>query len=406
MAYENIRLRKPNFTVVDGYFYMIDDNVDSLIVKTDDGTQAFSYPLSTVIGNEVTSLEYDGRNFWSLETSATNQVTIRQWYLNNYLCSLRKTIVLYNAGVHHYQSSAFTVEHYHRTFTNGESGGSTIRVINTGMASGNILTLGPNSAGQIEEVTIDSVGTGNVTIVGTISNTYAANDPISFYKNIWLFNNYSGTSLGGALYKIDPYTSSYTTHSGGGDYNEINACTFYDMSYVDAGWGDAICYVKGTMMIFANPNDLSSNYGSMAMDNLNADQINTISIYDVAIYGANVYRLQTQATYYDVTYTFTGSSYNYQLSTLDPFVTSISLRAEPAIIPANGVNVSDITAVVKDQFLKPIVGRTVTFTEDDPVGTMTAGTDDTDGYGVATSGYNAGTAAREVKITATVQQSS
>ncbi|GAG89303.1 unnamed protein product, partial [marine sediment metagenome] len=45
MAYENIRLKEPNFTVVDGYYYMMDNDTDSLIVKTDDGTQAYSYPL-------------------------------------------------------------------------------------------------------------------------------------------------------------------------------------------------------------------------------------------------------------------------------------------------------------------------------------------------------------------------
>ena len=37
MAYENIKLRKRNVAVVDGYFYMMDEDVDALIVKTDDG---------------------------------------------------------------------------------------------------------------------------------------------------------------------------------------------------------------------------------------------------------------------------------------------------------------------------------------------------------------------------------
>ena len=37
MAYENIVLRKRNMTMVDGYFYSIDEDQDALIVKTDDG---------------------------------------------------------------------------------------------------------------------------------------------------------------------------------------------------------------------------------------------------------------------------------------------------------------------------------------------------------------------------------
>ncbi len=62
MSYENIRLLKQNFTMVDGYFFMMNEDVDALIVKTDDGTQAFSYPLDTTISNPIICMEYDGMN--------------------------------------------------------------------------------------------------------------------------------------------------------------------------------------------------------------------------------------------------------------------------------------------------------------------------------------------------------
>jgi hypothetical protein len=80
------------------------------------------------------------------------------------------------------------------------------------------------------------------------------------------------------------------------------------------------------------------------------------------------------------------------------------LRANPAIVPANGVNQSTITAIVKDQFNNPIAAKPVTFTDDDPNGAILTATDSTDGYGVASTQYKAGTTAREVKITATAQQ--
>ena len=85
MAYENIRLRKQNFTVVEGYFWMVDEDTDSVVVKTDDGSIAFSYPLDTTITETVKSLEYDGYNIWTLRATDTDEVTIDRWYISNYV---------------------------------------------------------------------------------------------------------------------------------------------------------------------------------------------------------------------------------------------------------------------------------------------------------------------------------
>jgi hypothetical protein len=408
MAYENVRLRKQNFTMVDGYFYFMDEDTDSLIVKTDDGTQAFSYPLDTTISNAIICIEHDGRNFWTLESLGGNSVAVKRWYINNYVCKLRNTFNLNASGSHLYSSSAMTIEHYHRTFSGAESAGSNNLSISdtSSMSSGQTLTLGPNSSGQIEEVTINSVGAGFVLINGTTSYSYDSGDPISFYTNIWLFNNYDGiTASAGALYKISAYTGSVISKTQGGEFFGITACTFYDMSYVDGSWADAICYVRGTNTIFLNPADLNDNFGSMAMDNVEDDQATNIAIYDLTIEGANVYRLQLKATYYGSTGTFADNTYNYQLSTLDAFITSISLRADPAILPANATNESDITAIVKDQFNQPIVSKNVNFTDDDTNGYITTPVVATDGNGVAATKYHSGTQAREVKITATAEQS-
>ena len=168
---------------------------------------------------------------------------------------------------------------------------------------------------------------------------------------------------------------------------------------------NSIAYVRTTNTIFLNPDDLSTSYGSMTLDNVEDDQATVIPIYDITMEGVNIYRLQRKATYYGSTYTFANSTYNYQLSTLEPFITSISLRANPAILPANNTNTSEITAIVKDQFNLPIGGKLVYFTDDDPAGSITGSNPaNTDSDGVATTTYTAGNAAREVKITATAQQ--
>jgi hypothetical protein len=351
MAYENIYLRKQNVAVVGGYFWMMDDDTDTLVVKTDDGTLAYSYPLDNTIDSPVISMEYDGRNIWTMRNTGTNQMTIERWYINNYVCTLRNTFDLVPGPSHNYSSEAFTVEHYHTEFGDAEAvGQSILSVLETDqMESGYTVVLGPNSSGQIEEKTVSSASPGSLQINGTTSYPYEAGDPISFYKKIWLFNNYNGVdSSTGALYSFDAYTGAFINKSVAGSYKDILACTFFDVPrYVfDKGVGqgttepryNSICYIKGTNMIFLDPTNVTTSFGSMTMDNLEDDQATNIVIYDVTIEGTNVYRLQRKATYYGATAPFDSSTYNYQLSTLNSFITSISLRAEPAILPANGVN--------------------------------------------------------------------
>jgi hypothetical protein len=204
---------------------------------------------------------------------------------------------------------------------------------------------------------------------------------------------------------MNAYTGSYIyPHYPGGAYKDIQAATFFDMTPTFDTPANAICYVKATNLIFLDPYNFGSSFGSMTLDNLESNQSTVIPIYAITIEGKNVYRLQLKATYYGTTYTYANGNYSYQLSTLQPFITSISLRANPAIVPANGVNQSTITAIVKDQFNNPIAAKPVTFTDDDPNGAILTATDNTDGNGVASTQYKAGTTAREVKITATAQQ--
>lgn len=417
MAYENVRLRKQNFAIVNGYFWMMDEDTDSIVVKTDDGTLAFSYPLDTTISQTVKSMEFDGRNVWTLRSTGTDKLTIDRWYINNYVCTLRNSFDLVPSVTHKFSSDAFTVEHYHTVFTADEPSGSSVISVMDGsqLASGYTVTFGPNLLGQVEEKTVSSASAGSIQINGTTTYNYAVNDPICFYKRIWLFNNYDGTSSAtGALYNIDAYTGSVVTKRAGGAFKDIKACTFFDVpryvlnrnvapSVIYPKY-NSLCYIKGTNLIFLNPDNLDSSYGSMTMDNIEADQATNIAIYDLTMEGTNIYRLQRKATYYGSTGTFENYTYNYQLSSLNSFITSISLRADPAILPANGVNPSTITAIVRDQFNLPVQQKQVFFTEDDPNGAITSSPVNTDSDGIAQTTYIAGTAAREVRITATAQQ--
>lgn len=463
MAYENISLRKRNVTMVDGYYYMMDDNQDALIVKTDDGTQAYSYPLDTTIANQVVSLEHDGRNFWTLENPTGDSIYISRWNLENYVLQRRSYFTFGpSGGTYYWDANAFSVEHYHARIHNTPNvtaGSSSVDIympktknadLNLGgdseskLQSSMIISL-RNKSGQVEDISVAGCSltvagpTYDVYTVSLNSNTtytyegpqavptasgydYVYGDPVSFYTKLWIFNNYNGTDASaGSLYRSNAYTEmGNIVGYPGGEYKNVQACTFFDVpNYIfDRDWQltpttpdssnwpkfHSLAYVRTTNLIFLNVDNFSQSYGSMTMDNLDDDQENSITVYDLTMEGVNIYRLQTQATYYGTTYPFQTGPYNYQLSTLEPFITSISLRANPAILPANGSNVSTITAIVKDQFDLPVVGKAVYFTEDDTYGSITSNPVNTDSDGEAVTGYQAGTTAREVKITATAQQ--
>jgi hypothetical protein len=458
MSYENISFRKRNLAMVDGYFYMMDENQDAMIVKTDDGTQAYSYPLDTTISNQVVSMEYDGRNFWTMENPDSDDCLIKRWNFENYVLKQRDEFEINRNASHRFDSNAMTVEHYHlhiKTDVNAPS--STIQMympftkqaefdLVSQLQSGFTISLGPNRNGQREDISVNSV---SVSVTGSNETIYTVNlngtttydydgptasgtdytdaerygDPASFYSTIWLFNNYNGLSSDtGALYSMSAYTEmGGLSKVEGGEYQGVDACTFFDVpNYIfDRTWQDptsgisssrwhrfhSIVYARTTNLIFLNPEDLNDSRGSMTIDNVESDQATVIDLYDMTMEGVNIYRLQRKATYYGTTYTFANNTYNYQLSTLEPFITSISLRANPAILPANGVSSSRITAIVKDQFNLPLVSKPVTFTEDDPNGSLsTPNPASTDIDGTAYINYQAGNSAREVKITATAQQ--
>jgi hypothetical protein len=431
MAYENIRLGKPNLAVYGGYFYTLDDVLDIFIVKTDDGTQAFTYPLNSSVGdNSIKSIEFDGYNLWTLETmdfgvSSSDpsyySIRIRRWYIHNYVLQLANSFEFIGNEHHKFSSEAMSVESYTVRFSDSAaSGRQTLSIgddssgdICSKISGGNRVILGPNQFGRTEEFTVSSAGSDYVVINGTTNYSYAAGDPIRFYKNIWLFNNFDGADDSiGALYRISPFTGSIISKTPDNAYKNIKAATFTPVPYFVFNGGSstvhpqdyAIGYIKATNMIFLNPDDLNVAYGSLVMDNVQDDMTSVIEIYDVSVSERNIYRLQRKATYYGDTSEFSNDTYNYQLSTLNSFITSISLSADPAILPANGESVSTIKAIVKDQFNQPVTGKAVAFTADDPDGQIVSVYVNTDSDGVATTVYRAGIEAREVRITSTAQQ--
>ena len=417
---ENIKLRKRNFTVNEGYFYVLEEDRDNLLAKTDDGNTAFSYPLDTLITQPSLSLEFDGVYFWALMDNVSD-VRIQRWKIDNYVAKLQQTIDFVSDGSHTYASEAFSVAHYHDTLASGvavsgtllslDEYGDNADLMDFTTSSGDPLTihLGPNTNGEEEDVLVSSrAGGGNITTVSGLTYTYAHDDPVNFYTNIWLFNNSNGVdTTNGALYKFDAYTGDYIKKYPGGAYRDVDAATFYNVdSFTEYGDVDTLAYIKSTNTLFVNVAQEHEGklvyYGSMVMDNIQNDEYSVLTVYDLAMDDQNVYRLQKGP---DGGTGETWSTYSYDLSSLDGFVTSISLAAYPAIIAANGISTTDIIAIVKDQFLQPVVARLVYFSENGDGGIVTPGTPiNTNAQGLAQTVYKSGTTAQEVKVTAVVEQ--
>jgi hypothetical protein len=417
MGSENVKLRKRNFTTFDGYFYTIDEDQDNLLQKTDDGNTSFSYPFDTLMGQECASLEHDGVYFWSLHDTGSNDMAIYRWKIDNYVCKLQQALSFTETGAHKYQSEAFSVAHYHTTFSSPVSSGATNLNVNKyaddstlmgfTTTSGDPLTLhlGPNDSGQEEDVQVSTASGSVITIASGTTYVYAAGDEVNFYTYLWMFNNYDGISSAvGALYKFDAYTGDYITRYAGGAYTNVKAATFYRLQSVFNDYPDidTLAYVKQTNTLFVNVEAAGATlpyYGSMVMENIKADEATVIDIYDIAMDGVNVYRLQKTpdgtATVWD--------NYSYELSSLVGFITSISLSADPAILPANGSATSNIVGYVRDQFWEPVDGREVTFTFTGP-GTSITSPDTTDVNGRVDAVFTAGASADEIKITAKAEQ--
>jgi hypothetical protein len=162
-------------------------------------------------------------------------------------------------------------------------------------------------------------------------------------------------------------------------------------------------YVNSVNLKFLNlTEDIPTTYGTLTMDNLEDDESTVIPIYEIDIYGDNIFRFQTKATYFGTEYSW--ATYNYQLSPIRPFVDSITLDIYPSILPSNGLNVSRVMAIVKDQYSEAIGFKPVFYTDDDAVGFITITPMDTWIDGTSRTTYKAGITPATVTIESTVTQ--
>lgn len=415
MAYENVKFVKPNMTIVNGYFYEMDESMDALVEKTAGGNIVNSYQLNTLLSRTIKDLHYDGANFWSLEDygSPATGFVIRRWRKEyGSVLNLKDTFSYIDDTTYTYRSDAFGVEHYITEFTCTVSGGNDIICVNefydSTITSGTVLTLGPNSVEQLEDVIVSSVSGSNVTLSSGIQYTYDSGDQICFCKSLFVFNDYNyKSSASGTLFEFDSRDGSLIDLNFDIEYQNIDSAVFTRLVNVVPGNSNihTLIYIKSTNAKLMNISDLSL-YETASIDNLRTNGSTIIPVYSIDVYESDLYRLQDEATYFDTDNDW-GSFYNYVVSPLRSFLDSITVTAYPVILPANGYNITQVNATVLDQYGEGVIYKPVFWTDTDSAGYTTINPSYTDvffGTGNSVTYYRAGTEVHQVTIEGTATQ--
>jgi hypothetical protein len=234
MAYENIKLTKDHCVVRDGYFYYIDEVSNVLYQKASDGLTVFTYPIINIVGKPIRCMEFDGHYFWTLQQGDTAQdVVLNKYYEDNYVLRLKETLEFSNDSDHYFDVDTFALEFYNTTLLNSVSKNDTSITINNyieRVVPGTVVTLGPNSNGEYEDVTVTGTLNGGQTLGLDffIENNYAAEAPVYFTTNLWLLNKYAFKVLdGGALYQISLPKKEIQSITVDADFAAISASCFY-----------------------------------------------------------------------------------------------------------------------------------------------------------------------------------
>lgn len=397
MSVDNINFTRKHMVVNGEYFYYFDERNDTLYKKVSDGGTVFTYPIEESLGsNQVIAVEYDGHYFWTLQKGITNEdVVIKKWYIDNFVCKLDDTISLTHDVDNKFDSPTFIVEYYNTSLIAPIlKYDSEVSLTDYGsmVESGTILTIGPNSSGQYVDVTVTGTlpGENRFGLDFYIYNDYEEDTNVYFSKSIWLINHFLYTESGGGLYKIKLPRKEIDKIIEYPELESVISSCFYDT--IETQY---LLFNVGTTLRFFNIKTLVVEK-SMVIDNIKSDQSTIIPIYDLKVKDNILYRLQDIMSYFGVDYLL--STYNYQSSPLRPFVDSVTLDVSPKILPSNGINVAELTSVVRDQYDDPIKLKPVTFEDSDPTGYITTINTYTNKYGIAHSVYRAGIVPNEVVI--------
>ena len=263
-------------------------------------------------------------------------------------------------------------------------------------------------------------------------------DEVFVTKYLWISNANSPGLVGTpALYKARASNGSNVIQFSGTQYTGIGALDFYTQYNQGTGLDNAnqtlynqtikvdsanggrqtyLLIARGSSLLFFNVSTMVIDR-SMTMNNIKVDTINVWSIFSMVALGVEpnivIYRLQNGTTYKNAQLNLTdeawNSNRNYEKQFLRRIVSSISVVADPSIIPADGNSTSNIRAILRDQYNALVPqGKTVTWSDNS--GGIGGGGGQglfntqsvTDSFGTARNTYKSGVVESDVVIVAAV----
>lgn len=388
----NNELKDGNFSLgpSPGFFYSITRGPDRLIKVQTDGVQVNSWTLSRPgIRNDVLELHFDGTFFWTLEALPSDLgLVIKKWRLFPHKTfafpspipiELRwqDELTLIHKPNIRWDSKAFAVQHYHKTFSSSSVRGDSLITLNSvsQLSPGDIIYLGPSTftgfVGNEESIIVGNVDSDSNSISfskpGGLENSYLSTDSMDFHKSLYLFNNnsFTGTEDGqGAFIEFELPNHIIIRTDSGKKYGDVGAADF-DQTIL--AWN------RSTQIFQLDILNLAFNLqSSLEANMMESNLINVIEMFDmIADLTNNVFlKLQQKETMEDMntgvftTVTFPNNTFNFENQTTLPIVNSTSISFPDTRITTSLPAGDSITVVakIKDQFNFPSSNQSVNFT--------------------------------------------
>ncbi len=387
----NIDIPSANFSLGpdSGFFYSVSNTLNALVKLEADGDVVKTYPVQrSSLRGGVTELHWDGSHFWTLEDLPSDLgIVIKRWRLTPIQTAQgldpgvfpvpaltdftwQDEITLINAPNLKYASKAFCVEHYHRILDGSfVQGSSVIRLTDvTNLSPGDIITIGPSTAGGFtdfqEDALVLEVNTGNgQLLLGSASglqNQYTDTDPVTFTKSVFLFNDHSFSGKEdrkGGIIKYSWPDKRVILAGTGMRYNNAGAADFDNTS---------LYWVRSDQIMEVDTGSSTFDVASSNESNLREDDLTSIiEVYDMISDLSNNQHLKLQQKETD---SVTGSTsdwspnYNFQVQPISAVINSTNLSMDTRfVVPLPSGDRIQIVAEVRDQYNFPVFNETVQF---------------------------------------------
>lgn len=370
--YENLNIKNPNFCNGPqiGTLCTIDMTNPNTVLRVLDtgGTILYEFSMASNIVDELVGIEYvgprnltamlDGLTFVTVEKIDDDSVIIKRWETDTVFSQLhlKEQVVKRSSGDVNMNVCAFAVEYYQNDLKDNVERTSFLKMDGVGKArNGTRIFIGPSTANEntgasemvmVSHVAIGRDGAETVYLSNPTRYVYKSGDPVSFYKNVFLFTKEGVTGEDvGVLYKLNPYDWNVIQSDSKKFYRKITSARWCPLN-------GCIGSVVGTNLLFVDPRNYYLNWRSLFLNNYDCGMKEAFTVFEAVFDGNKIYKLQKKVKKVDndnncVTYTW--SNYNYQEDSILPYSNSLNVSMDQSIVTGVRKQIR-IDCQVRDQY--------------------------------------------------------